>query len=234
MVHASLRRLGPVQDRADGVLDAIRLALGSNGTMLMMIAADDAKPFDRLRTQADKDNGVLAEVFRTRRGVEVSDHPACRFAAWGPAARDLLEPQPLHDYFGPGSPLERLYERGGAVLRLGADTDTVTLTHFAEYLADVPNKISAERRYTRADCGDISVRSLDDTHGIASWAGGDYFSRILLDFIGEDAARTGHVGDCVADLLEAREFVQFAVRWMERELGPRGASLLPAPAGDPS
>ena len=207
MVHASLRRLGPVVGRADGLLDALRSALGPGGTILMVIAADDDEPFDRDRTPADPDNGVLAEVFRRRAGVEVNDHPACRFAAWGPAASELLEPQPLHDYYGVGSPLERLCTLDGAVLRLGADIDTVTLTHHAEYLARLPEKRRAERPYVRADRGEILIRSLDDTDGIAEWPGGDYFSRILLDFIEMGAAQTGIVGDCRAELLGARRFL---------------------------
>ena len=48
--------------------------------------------------------------------------------------------QPWHDYYGPGSPLEKLCRRGGRILRLGADPDTVTALHYAEYLADLPDK----------------------------------------------------------------------------------------------
>lgn len=219
MVHASLRKLGPVRGGAAGVLRAIRIALGSAGTMVMMIAADDARPFDRLSTAADPEIGVLAEVFRRHPGVEVSDHPACRFAAWGPSASVLLDPQPLHHYYGPGSPLERLCDRGGAVLRLGADPDTVTLTHYAEYRADLPAKRTVRRRYRRADTGDVDIDSLDDTDGIADWAHGDYFAQIFHDSVAEGLAATGLVGDCTAELLDARTFVGFATSWMEAQLG---------------
>lgn len=218
MVHASLRELGPVAGGAEGVVEAIRLALGAGGTMLMMVAAADDEPFDRDETEADPDNGVLAEVFRRHPGVEVNDHPACRFAAWGPGAPELLDPQPLHDYYGPGSPLERLCGRGGLVLRLGSDIDTVTLTHYAEYLADVPAKRTARRRYTRADTGELDVDSLDDSAGIVDWPHGDYFAQILVDYLAEGRAAVGPVGRCTAELLDARAFVGFATRWMEANL----------------
>jgi aminoglycoside N3'-acetyltransferase len=218
MVHASLRAIGPVDGGADGVIEAVRATLGPDGTMLMMIAATDDEPFDRLSTSADPDNGVLAEVFRTHPGVVVNDHPACRFAALGPAAAELLEPQPLHDYYGPGSPLERLCEMGGAVLRLGANVDTVTLTHYAEYLAAVPAKHRVERRYQWAGASVIVVSSLDDSDGIADWEPGDYFSQILIDFVDQERASVGLVGGCTAELLDAREFVAFATDWMQREL----------------
>ena len=163
MVHASLRTLGPVENAAAGIIDAIRQALGSAGTMLTMIAADDTAPFDLLRTRADPENGALAEVFRTYPGVAVNDHPACRSAALGPSASVLLDPQPVDHYYGPGSTLSRFYQRGGVVLRLGANIDTVTLTHYAEYLADVPHKRIVRRRYERADTGELTIESLDDS-----------------------------------------------------------------------
>ncbi len=218
MVHASMRRVGPIVGGADGLIDGIVEALGPTGTMVMMIAADDDEPFDRLTTEADEDNGVLAEVFREHPGVEVNDHPACRLAALGPAAADLLDPQPLHDYYGPGSPLERIYQRQGLVLRLGSDIDTVTLAHYAEYRADVSPKRRVSRHYTRADIGDIVVDSLDDSDGIADWRGGDYFSHIMIDFLAAGLASVGPVGHCEAELLDGRRFVDFAIDWMERHL----------------
>lgn len=220
MVHASMRRVGPITGGADGLIEAIVAALGPNGTMLMMLAADDDEPFDRLTTEADEDNGVLAEVFREFPGVSVNDHPACRFGALGPDAAELLDPQPLHDYYGPGSPLERLYQRRGAVLRLGSDIDTVTLAHYAEYRANVADKRRVTRRYTRADIGPITVDSLDDSDGIADWKHGDYFSQIMVDFLAACLAETGPVGQCTAELLDAVTFVDFAVQWMERNLVP--------------
>ena len=42
MVHASLRRIGPVEGGADGVIHAIRLATEAAGTMLMILGAADA------------------------------------------------------------------------------------------------------------------------------------------------------------------------------------------------
>lgn len=223
MIHASLRRVGPVERGAFGVIDALREVVGPAGTLLMVLSADESEPFDALRSPVDiEDMGVLAEVFRTYPGVAVNDHPADRFAAIGPAARDLLEPTPLHDYHGPGSVLERFTARCGKVLRLGANVDTVTLTHYAEYLADVPDKVRVRRRYVRADTGEVWIESLDDTDGIATWAHGDYFPQVFLDYRATGAVRVGPVGRCEAELFDAAAFVRFAVDWLNRHLG-RGA-----------
>jgi len=219
MTHASMRRVGRVEGGASTLIDAQLAAIGGHGTLLMALGADADEPFDAELTPVDvEDMGILAEVFRTYPGTRVSDHPAGRLGAIGKRACDLLEPTPLHDYHGPGSPLERFYRLGGRVLRLGADPDTVTLTHYAEYLTDGPNKIRVSRRYVRADTGEVWIESLDDNDGIATWPPGDYFPQIYLDFRAVGAVKTGLVGRCSAELFEARDFVSFAVQWMNREL----------------
>lgn len=224
MIHASLRKLGPVVGRAAGVIEAVRETVGTSGTLLMVLSAVEDRPFDALSSPVDvQDMGVLAEVFRVFPGVQVNDHAADRFAALGPDAAFLLEPSPLHDYHGPGSVLERFTRRGGKVLRLGANPDTITLTHYAEYLADVPNKRVVRRRYVRADIGEQWIASLDDSDGIAVWSGGDYFLHVFLDYRASGAVRIGPVGQCSAELLDARDFVDFAVRWMNEHLGEGAA-----------
>jgi aminoglycoside N3'-acetyltransferase len=225
MVHASMRRLGPVEGGADALLDALGEVLGTDGTLVMILGADDAEPFDALATPVEAGMGVLAEVFRRRPGTMVNDHPAARYGANGPVSEKLLEPNPLHDYHGPGSVLDRFTDLGGMVLRLGADIDTVTVTHLAEYLADVPNKRRVRRRYARADTGALFIECLDDNDGILESGKGEYFSQILLEYLKEGRARTGPVGNCVAELFAADDYVQFAVEWMESNLrGDPGSS----------
>lgn len=220
MTHASMRQVGLLEHGAAGLIEAQRAVVGPEGTLLMILGADQSEPFDPLSTPVDiADMGVLAEVFRTFPGVCVSDHPADRFGAIGGRAAELLEPMPLHDYHGPGSPLERFTRLGGRVLRLGANPDTVTLTHYAEYLADVPEKIRVRRKYLRTDAGEVWIESLDDNDGIAQWPHGDYFSQIFLDYKASGRLAKSVVGRCCGELFDAQDFVSFAVQWMNRELG---------------
>ena len=219
MVHASMRKVGPVADGAAGMLAALFEALGASGNLLMVLSGLEDEPFDYLRTPVDiEDMGVLAEVFRTTAGVAVNDHAADRFAAFGPRASWLLNPTPLHHYHGQGSVLERLVEARGKVLRLGAFPDTVTLTHYAEYLCSVPAKHYVRRRYVRADIGEQWIDSLDDTDGIAVWSKGDYFPQIFLDYRDTGAVALGPVGACTAEYFDARTFTDFAVAWMDQHL----------------
>jgi aminoglycoside N3'-acetyltransferase len=246
MVHASLRRLGPVAGGASGVVAALDEAVGPSGTLLMMAGADDpwgwvnerpeheraalladAAPFDALLDPVDADVGVLAEVFRTTPGTVVSDHPEGRFAARGAHAEDLVAAPPWDHYYGPRSALERLVQLRGSVLRLGSDLDTVTLLHYAEYLADVPHKRTVTRHRTvlRAEGAVVrTITCLDDSNGIVPRPPGaeDYFATITRAAIDElqatGAARRGTVGAATSELLDAAALVEFATAWMTAHL----------------
>ena len=240
MVHASLRRIGPVEGRADGVVDALEAAVGPAGTLLMVLGARDhwdwvnqrpeheragllrdAEPFDSLVTPADPDVGVLPEVFRTRSGTLVSDHPDGRFGASGRQAGALLDDGPWDDYYGPDSTLARFVDAGGRVLRLGADLDTVTVIHYAEYLAPVASKRRVRRHHLVTAPGGPEVRvveCLDDSEGIVDRPGEDYFVLILREYFATGRAATGVVGGATSELIDAADLVEFSVAWMAEHL----------------
>ena len=240
MVHASLRKLGLVEGGADGVIEAILEAIAPGGTMLMVLGAiddhawvnerpeaereallADAEPFDASRTPALPDVGVLAEVLRCRPDAVVNDHPEGRFAALGPLAQDLLDDLPWDDYYGSGSPLERLAGDGGRILRLGADLDTVTVLHHAEYRCSVWPKRRVKRyRRVATPLGPRIriVECLDDEHGIVDYAGEDYFADLLRDYLATGRAISGVVGETQAELLDAGDIMDFGVRWMDEHL----------------
>ncbi|MBV9541197.1 MAG: AAC(3) family N-acetyltransferase [Alphaproteobacteria bacterium] len=241
MVHASLRAIGPVVGGANGVLDALCAATGMGGAVMMVLGARDdwawvnespeterqvllhgSPPFDALSTPAQPDVGYLAEALRLRPGVRVTNHPEGRFAAIGDRAAELLRDPPWHDYFGPGSPLDHLCALGGHVLRLGADKDTVTLLHLAEYLAPIPHKRRIRRHRLVAAPGGPQIRVVeclnDDGEGVCEWPHGDYFEAILNDYLSSGRACIGRVGNAQAELIGARELVTFAVDWMANNL----------------
>ena len=240
MVHASLRAIGSVEGGADGVLDAIHASVGPEGTVLMTLGARDdwdwvnqrpeeerrqllrdAVPFHHRTTPADPDVGVLAEVFRRRAGTIVSDHPEGRFGASGRLAEQLVGDVPWDDYYGPGSPLERLVQAGGRILRLGADLDTLTVLHYAEYLAPVAGKrrVRRHRLVEGPDGAEARVIAcLDDSTGIVDHPGEDYFAVILRRYLATGRASTGVVGRAPSELIDAADIVAFGVTWMAEHL----------------
>jgi aminoglycoside N3'-acetyltransferase len=247
MVHASLRKTGLASTLhggggADLLLDALDAAVGPDGTLMMLIGTDypmdkanerptgeraallaGTAPFDYRAARAMPEAGWLAEAFRQRPGTILSDNPSGRFGARGRLAKTLTENVPWHDYYGPGSPLDRLCAMGGRILRLGANEDSVTALHLAEYRADIEGK-----RRTRWDYmldGEHGprhswVECLDDSEGIARWDGEDYFAAILKAYRALRRHARAQVGEAEAELIEAEDIVAFAARWLEENLRP--------------
>lgn len=247
MVHASLRKIGLVRTNfgeggAELLLGALRKAVGPKGTLMMVLGTlypldwvnqkpvgeraallAGTEPFDYRNAPVLPEVGWFAEVFRRQPGTLVSDNPSGRFGASGPLAETLLRDAPWHDYYGPDSPLDRMHARGGRILRIGADTDTVTALHFSEYLADLPGKRRTRWDYMlTGDEGPLHswTECLDDSEGIARWSGEDYFSVILGAYVAQGRHRAGRVGAADAELIEAADIVAFGARWMERNLRP--------------
>jgi aminoglycoside N3'-acetyltransferase len=246
MVHASLRSIGLArtdigEGGADLLLDALEAAVGPQGTLLMVLGTDcpmdwvnerpeaeragllaGAPAFDYANAPVLPEVGWLAEAFRRRPGTLTSDHPSGRFGARGAKAAALLAGQPWHDYYGPGSPLDRLCAWGGRILRLGANRDTVTALHFAEYLADLPAKRRAHWHYVLAGPDGphhASIDCLNDLDGIVAWEGEDYFALILRAYLALGRHREGPVGNAGSELIDAADIVAFGARWMEDNLG---------------
>lgn len=245
MVHASLRRLGlgradVGEGGADMLLDALEEAVGPQGTLMMVLGSHYEMDWVNERPVAERagllagsasfahdtapamtDVGWLAETFRRRPGTRLSANPSGRFGARGPRADALLADQPWNDYYGPGSPLEKLCAWGGRILRLGADPETVTALHYAEYLARISDKRRTRWDYlVPGDTGPrhVWVECLNDNEGIAPWDGEDYFALILKAYLPLGRHREGMVGKAPSELLDAADYVAFGARWMEENL----------------
>lgn len=194
MVHVSLRAIGPLENGAAGLLEALRISVGHQGTLLMVLGANIPHDWVNKRPESVRET-LLAEK--------------------------LLRDAPWHDYYGPGSPLQKLCEAGGKILRIGANPDTTTVLHYAEYLADVPNKRRVRRHYRCKSVGGFAIRAvecLNDEDGIVPVDGEDYFARILRDYLALGRGRRGQVGDAAAELIEAADIANFGAQWMIRNL----------------
>ena len=136
VVHTAFSGIGPVEGGPEGLIDALREALGSGGTLVMpSMSDDDDHPFDPEQTPC-RGMGVVAEAFWRMHGVLRSDSPHA-FAAAGPHARTVTRPHPVDVPHGPDSPVGRIHELDGYVLLLGVGHDADTTVHLAEYLASV-------------------------------------------------------------------------------------------------
>jgi aminoglycoside N3'-acetyltransferase len=136
LVHTSLSSVGPIEDGPQGLIRALRVALGPDGTLVMpSMSDDDDHPFDPRNTSCLA-MGVVADTFWRMPNVSRSDSPHA-FAALGPEAARITADHPLDVPHGLNSPVGRVYELDGQILMLGVGHDANTTIHLAEALAGV-------------------------------------------------------------------------------------------------
>ncbi len=239
MLHASVKAVGWIVGGPDVVLDALLEVLGPAGTLMMMVGVEDGAywmhewsaekqqayreelpAFDPVRTRAYRGWSILTEYLRTRPGACRSCHPDSSFAAIGPKAALLTRDHPIQYGLGPGSPLDRLVRFGGKVLLLGSPLSDVTLLHYAEYVLDIPNKKTVrylEPVLVQGQPQWVDIEELDSCDGIADFGIFDYFTPITRGYLDSGRGRSGKVGAADSHLLDAGEFVRYAVEWMRRE-----------------
>lgn len=241
MVHASLRAVGPIVGGPDVLIGAILETIGEEGTMTMYVGCeppfDDigrgihspegerfilehCPPFDPDSARASRENGALAELFRTYPGVRCSRHVGARMAARGRNAEHLLTPATLNDGHGIGSPLERLCALGGKVLLIGSDFDQVTLLHYAEAVAAIPDKRTVRGKVPMLVGGVrtwLDFEELDSSTGVREWPDPRFFERIVEAFVARNGIESRPIGNAPSYLLSAPDLVRFAVPIMTAE-----------------
>ena len=239
MVHASVRAVGEVAGGPDEIHLALKDALTPGGTLLMYASCpryydevgrgnltpeqerellEKLPPFDPLTARSDRENGTLVEFLRTYPGSIVNPHVA-RFVAWGTQAGYLLSDQPWHYAFGRGSALERFVRLDGRILLLGCDHDNVTFLHYAEHIADIPDKRVARFKVPLLENGRRVWRDMEefDTSGRGvhpNWPDG-FFARLVNGYLERTNNRGAHVGDAQCFLLDARGLLEFVLPVME-------------------
>jgi aminoglycoside 3-N-acetyltransferase len=227
MLHASVRRVGPVAGGPDQIHLALKDALTAEGTLMMyascpehydevgrghLSAAQEREllkslpAFDAATARSARDNGALVELLRTWPDSLVNDHVA-RFVVWGRRAQDLISMQPWDWAFGPGSALERLVELDGRILLLGSDTDAVTFLHYAEHIVDVPDKRIARFKVPVLEDGRRVWREMAEydtsAPAHASWPE-RLFGEIVESYLDVTGNQGALVGDARSYLLDAR------------------------------
>ena len=240
MLHVSVKAIGWILGGPDIVLQAIIDLITKKGTLMMMVSWEDedniydllrwpekkqhlylkeCPPFDPRTSRANRKYSILAEYLRTRQGAYRSRHPEASFAAIGSKAKWITKNHPLNYGYGIGSPLSKLCDAGGKVLMLGAPLNSVTLLHYAECLADVPNKKIVNYRLPILKKGKrvwVEIEEYDTSDGIVDWPNEDYFSIICREYILSGKGTCGKVGSAQSYLFDAENLVEFAKEWMEK------------------
>lgn len=229
MVHTSLTSLGWVIGGEQAVLDALRDAVGGDGTIVMPTQSwhlcdpafladqppqwwptirDNLPVYDPAITPT-RTMGAVAELFRTIPGTLRSPHPHRSIAANGPAAATITAVHDLDSPAGERSPLKALYDLDATVLLLGTTPAKMTILHLAEHRATWPSRHLVRNGTARIIDGIRTWTSWDEL-----WLEDDDFTAAVDAFTADGGhTRTGTVGHAHARLLPARALVDFAADW---------------------
>lgn len=131
LVHCAFSKVSPIEDGPDGLIDALLDVIGPEGTLVMpSLAEGDSRPFDPATTSCNK-VGVVADAFWRRHGVLRSNGPLS-FAAFGPDADLITQPEADCLAYGHESPAGRVLALRGNVLLLGIGHEANATIHLAE------------------------------------------------------------------------------------------------------
>lgn len=68
-------------------------------------------------------------------------------------------------------------------------------------------------------CEWIGFEQFDTSNGIVDRLDGDYFQRIVVKYLDHGSVSRGRVGAADSYLFDARDLADFAIEWLERQLG---------------
>jgi aminoglycoside N3'-acetyltransferase len=200
LVHTAFSKVKPVQDGPVGLIAALRVALGPEGTLVMPSMTDDySKLFDPKRTPC-LSMGAVADIFWRLPGALRSGHPL-GFAALGPKAAEIAAPYPIEPPHGTNTPVGRVWKLDGQVLLLGVGHEADTTIHLAEnivgvrYRGTIPLAVLKDGRPTVIRCRQVS-------HCLAKF---NYADRWLDEW---GLQRRGMVGQAEARLARSRDIVE--------------------------
>jgi len=230
MVHASMRSVGSIVGGANTLIQALLDSISPRGTLCAYLDFepfydDSDEPesipvFDKRTARAARDHGIVHEVLRTWPGTVRSDHPDAGVGAVGRLAEWLTAEHPFQYGYGPGSPLAKVVEARGRVLMVGAPLDTITLLHYAEHLAQIPDKRIVRYRRKMIVPPDpeprwIEFEEFDTRQPVNAKLPEDCFEQIGRAALAAGLKTTGQLGAATAHLLDGPALVEFGVRWLE-------------------
>lgn len=241
MVHAAMRRVGPLLNGPDALSHGLLDVVGPDGTMMVYAGwesphfdllddegrmpnawRDHVPGFDPAASRAVRLNGVIAEFVRTMPGAHRSGNPGASMAAIGGKAAWITADHPQDYGYGPGSPLAKLVELGGRVLMVGAPWDRLTLVHHADHLARIPGKRLVRVEVPFASPGGAIwrfIEEFDTDEPVHPALPDDYIERIVTAFVAQGNGTQGRIGDAPSLLVEAAAVVAFAADWVEQWVG---------------
>ena len=144
-IHCSLRKIGKIENGADGLIDAFTDYLSDGLFIVPTHTWDSVSPghpyYDVKTTKTCI--GTLAEVAAFRKDAKRSLHPTHSVAVFGKDAAAFIKGEEQCASPAPvGSCLSRLYEENGKILLIGVGHDRNTYLHAVDERLQIPNRLN--------------------------------------------------------------------------------------------
>lgn len=195
--------LRKIENGADTIIDAIIDMIGGEGTLVVPTFTDPFVLFDAGETPSI--TGTAAEAVRRRPESIRSLHPTHSVAAIGALADAITEGHEKTNAFGKGSALFKVLQARGKVLQIGDNFGARCMTYVAEEVAGAPYLNRGISVHVKSPNGKIARRTL-------RYPGcSEGFSAIDDDLIDSGAIKETDIGECGAQLINARAIVDAAV-----------------------
>ncbi|MFN0106633.1 MAG: aminoglycoside 3-N-acetyltransferase [Bryobacteraceae bacterium] len=232
MVHAGVRSIGPVTGGVNVIVQALLDAVGPTGTLVAYVDYEpfhedtdevEIPVFDKRIAHAARDHGVLHETLRTWPGAHRSDHPDAGVVAIGAMAAWITVDHPFQFGYGMGTPFDKALRANVQVLMLGAPLDTITLLHYAEDQARIPDKrIRTYRRLMPGPNGPEwrAFEEFDTSEPVNDRLPSDCFEIIAREYLSTGRGSAGTVGAASSTIMDGAELVKFGIEWLERFFYP--------------
>ena len=145
LLHSSMRAIGEVENRAEGVLDALMEYFAPGLLVFPTLSYNSVNAEQPVFSETDTPacTGILPELFRKRPGVYRSLHPTHSVAAAGKDAKAFVSghenfDSPAHR----NSPWGKLYDRSAVILFIGVSLYSNTFLHGVEEWLPVPGMLT--------------------------------------------------------------------------------------------
>ncbi len=217
-MHTSLRSIGEIEGRADGLLDALTAYLHDG---LLLIPTHTWRIVNRNNPYYDVRStvpniGALPTVAAFRPDAVRTLHPTHSLAVFGKRAEEYAAGEELSASPTPANgALSRLYEENGKILLVGVGHERNTYFHAVDERFNVPNRLSNDPyTITIIDRAGRELKS-PPFHGHAnrSWL---YFKNYTpaLEYVG--AVRYGNLGNAPVICCDARRATDVIGRMWSR------------------
>jgi len=218
LVHSSMRSIGDVEGRADGVLNALMEYFILGLLIFPTLTYASIQPESPLFEVDDTPScvGILSEKFRRRADVLRSWHPTHSVAAYGKdAAEYIAGHEQFHIPCDRQSPWGKLIDRYAKILFIGTGTHCNTLLHGIEYWVQVPNctyPLPQPLKVKTPDGRIIDVPT--NRHQGQHWRFYDKPEALLIE---QGAVTVGKFGDATCHVADAVKVYEIIARLLQAD-----------------